>query len=108
MLLLRYAEASDRDVGWRPCPAPRAGKRRTRGACMSLVGTSRSLPRERRPHEHSRVTFVELFFDLVFVFAVTQISHTLLEHLTPLGLLQATLLLLSVWWIWIDTSWCTN
>ena len=36
-------------------------------------------------HEHSRVTFVELFFDLVFVFAVTQLSHSLLEHLTLMG-----------------------
>src|SRR5213075_1412002 len=34
---------------------------------------------------HARVTFVELFFDLVFVFAVTQLSHTLLEHLTITG-----------------------
>ena len=31
------------------------------------------------PNRHSRVTYAELFFDLVFVFAVTQISHTLLE-----------------------------
>jgi low temperature requirement protein LtrA len=43
--------------------------------------------RTRHGHEHSRVTFVELFFDLVFVFAVTQLSHGLLEHLTPLGAL---------------------
>ena len=42
-----------------------------------------SLLRVRGGHEHSRVTYVELFFDLVFVFAVTQLSHTLLEHLTP-------------------------
>ena len=39
------------------------------------------------PHQHSRVTYAELFFDLVFVFAVTQISHTLLAHFTPLGAL---------------------
>ena len=55
-----------------------------------------------------RVTFVELFFDLVFVFAVTQLSHGLLEHLTPLGALQAVILLLAVWWTWIDTAWITN
>src|ERR1700704_5565457 len=30
------------------------------------------------PNQHSRVTYAELFFDLVFVYAVTQISHTLL------------------------------
>jgi low temperature requirement protein LtrA len=60
------------------------------------------------PHEHSRVTYVELLFDLVFVFAVTQVSHTLLAHFTPLGAVQTTLLLLSVWWVWVYTSWVTN
>ena len=39
------------------------------------------------PHQHSRVTYAELFFDLVFVFAITQISHTLLAHFTLLGAL---------------------
>jgi low temperature requirement protein LtrA len=60
------------------------------------------------PHLHSRVTYAELFFDLVFVFAVTQISHTLLGRLTPLGLAQTTLLFLAVWWVWVYTSWITN
>jgi low temperature requirement protein LtrA len=60
------------------------------------------------PHQHSRVTYVELFFDLVFVFAVTQISHTLLAHFTPLGALQVTVLFLAVWWVWVFTSWITN
>src|SRR5436190_5892402 len=45
--------------------------------------------------EHSRVTTIELFYDLVFVFAVTQLSHGLLEHLTPLGALQTAVLLLA-------------
>jgi low temperature requirement protein LtrA len=44
----------------------------------------------------------------VFVFAVTQISHTLLGRLTPLGLAQTTLLFLAVWWVWVYTSWITN
>lgn len=60
------------------------------------------------PHQHSRVTYAELFFDLVFVFAITQISHTLLAHFTPLGVLQVTLLFLAVWWVWVFTSWITN
>jgi low temperature requirement protein LtrA len=60
------------------------------------------------PHQHSRVTYAELLFDLVFVFAVTQVSHTLLANFTPLGAVQATLLLLSVWWAWVYTSWITN
>jgi low temperature requirement protein LtrA len=64
--------------------------------------------RVRHGHEHHRVTFVELFFDLVFVFAVTQLSHGLLAHLTPLGALQTAVLMLAVWWAWIDNAWITN
>jgi low temperature requirement protein LtrA len=60
------------------------------------------------PNQHSRVTYAELFFDLVFVFAVTQISHTLLGRFTPLGALQTTLLFLAIWWVWVYTSWVTN
>jgi low temperature requirement protein LtrA len=67
-----------------------------------------ALYRQVAPHQHSRVTYAELFFDLVFVFAVTQISHTLLGRLTPLGVLQTTLLFLGVWWVWVYTSWITN
>jgi low temperature requirement protein LtrA len=59
-------------------------------------------------HEHGKVSFVELFFDLVFVFAVTQLSHSLIEHFTPLGAVQTLLLMLAVWWVWIFTSWVTN
>ena len=61
-----------------------------------------------RAEPASRVTYAELFFDLVFVFAVTQISHTLLGHFTPLGASQTTLLFLAVWWVWVYTSWITN
>ena len=64
--------------------------------------------RARGGHADSRVTYVELFYDLVFVFAVTQLSHGLLEHLTPLGAFQTAVLMLAVWWAWIDTAWITN
>jgi low temperature requirement protein LtrA len=60
------------------------------------------------PDRHARVTNAELFFDLVFVFAVTQLSHTLLHHFTPLGAVQVTLLFLAVWWVWVYTTWVTN
>ena len=55
-----------------------------------------------------RVTPMELFFDLVYVFAITQISHLLLEHLSLHGALQAMMLLLAVWWAWVYTSWVAN
>src|SRR5438477_12938680 len=60
------------------------------------------------PDREARVTNAELFFDLVFVFAVTQLSHTLLHHFTPLGAVQVTLLFLAVWWVWVYTTWVTN
>jgi low temperature requirement protein LtrA len=55
-----------------------------------------------------RVTNVELFFDLVYVFAVTQISHYLLAHPTATGALRAGLLLVMVWLVWVYTTWVTN
>jgi low temperature requirement protein LtrA len=56
----------------------------------------------------SRVTPIELFFDLVYVFAITQLSHTLLEHFDVNGALQTAILLLAVWWAWVYTTWFTN
>jgi low temperature requirement protein LtrA len=75
---------------------------------MTQAGQRGSLLRERNPKQHHRVTFVELFFDLVFVFAVTQISHTLLAHFSPLGVVQVGILMLAVWWVWVFMSWVTN
>jgi low temperature requirement protein LtrA len=75
---------------------------------MAADNARGALFREVVPNQHSRVTYAELFFDLVFVFAVTQISHALLAHFTPLGVLQVTLLFLAVWWVWVYTSWITN
>jgi low temperature requirement protein LtrA len=55
-----------------------------------------------------RVTNVELFFDLVYVFAVTQLSQYLLAHPTVAGTLQAALLLAMIWLLWVYTTWVTN
>jgi len=54
------------------------------------------------------VTNAELFFDLVYVFAVTQLSHLLLHHLTARGALETAILLAGVWWAWNYTAWATN
>ena len=67
----------------------------------------RSLMRD-RPEGHERVTNVELFFDLVYVFAVTQLSHHLLPHPTVPKALQTALLLAMVWLVWAYTTWVTN
>jgi low temperature requirement protein LtrA len=55
-----------------------------------------------------RVTNIELFFDLVYVFAITQLSHYLLDNPTVRGALQAGLLLVMVWLVWSYTTWVTN
>jgi len=75
---------------------------------MAAEGPRGAMFRTIVPNQHSRVTYAELFFDLVFVFAVTQISHTLLGRFTPLGAVQVTILFLAVWWVWVYTSWITN
>jgi low temperature requirement protein LtrA len=66
-------------------------------------------PGLRRPADtEQRATALELFYDLVFVFAVTQVSHHLLGDLTWRGAGQSALLLLVVWWSWNYTTWVTN
>jgi low temperature requirement protein LtrA len=58
--------------------------------------------------EEQRATTLELFYDLVFVFAITQISHLLLDDLSWRGAGRAALVLLVVWWAWNYTTWVTN
>ena len=64
--------------------------------------------RERSAHGHARVTYVELFFDLVFVFAITQLSHGLAHHFDLLGAAQMGVLFIAMWCAWINTGWVTN
>ncbi|WP_225205752.1 low temperature requirement protein A [Novosphingobium huizhouense] len=57
---------------------------------------------------HAPVSYLELFFDLVYVFAITQVSHFLLKHLSWNGLAEGALLFLAVWWAWMYTTWAAN
>ncbi|MEU4397802.1 low temperature requirement protein A [Micromonospora orduensis] len=50
-------------------------------------------------------SFLELFFDLAFVLALSQLAEHLLDDLTPGGALRTALLLAGVWWIWVTTTW---
>ncbi|WP_329755746.1 low temperature requirement protein A [Stenotrophomonas maltophilia] len=61
-----------------------------------------------RDGHHARVTYEELFFDLVYVFAVTQLSHHLLHHLDMAGVLQALVLWFAVWLGWQYACWVSN
>lgn len=70
-------------------------------------GDKHPLLRQRDGH-HARVTYEELFFDLVYVFAVTQLSHALLHHLSLAGLVETLILWFAVWLGWQYTCWITN
>jgi low temperature requirement protein LtrA len=72
------------------------------------VTQARQLNLMRQPATAGRVTNIELFFDLVYVFAVTQLSHYLLAHQSLTGALRTGLLLIMVWTLWAYTTWVTN
>ena len=61
-----------------------------------------------RSGAEERVTPLELFFDLVFVFALTQVTAFLSDHLTWIGMLQGAALLVVLWAAWGGYSWLTN
>lgn len=62
----------------------------------------------RQVEGEERVTPLELFFDLVFVFAITQVTGFLAEHETAEGVLRGLLLLAALWWAWAAYAWLTN
>ncbi len=65
---------------------------------------------EEDPDGGVRVTNMELFFDLVYVFAITQLSDFLFDdrHRSAHGILEALVLFVAVWWAWNYTAWATN
>jgi low temperature requirement protein LtrA len=62
----------------------------------------------RRGDGERRATYFELFFDLVYVFAITQLSHHLLADLTWRGAAETAFLLVAVYWAWNYTTWMAN
>ena len=76
-----------------------------------MTATATASIRHLRPRgdgETQQTTTVELFFDLVYVFAVTQLSHQIVDDLSVAGVARAAFLLLVVWWAWIYTTWMVN
>lgn len=55
-----------------------------------------------------RVTTFELFFDLVYVFAFTQVSRLMAEMHSGLGIVQALIVLALLWWTWVGFTWIAN
>ncbi|MEQ4300333.1 low temperature requirement protein A [Plantactinospora sp. B6F1] len=72
------------------------------------MATSRRSTLIRDPDHPQRATPVELFYDLVFVFMLAQLSQALIMKLDPLGAYQTLLLLLAIWWVWSYTNLTTD
>ena len=71
--------------------------------------TTSGLPRIlRRQGDLEPPTFLELFFDLVFIFTFRRLAQGLAENFSVTGVLRTTVLLLAVWWIWELTVWLTD
>jgi low temperature requirement protein LtrA len=58
--------------------------------------------------EEKRTGYLELFFDLVFVFAFTQVTTMVVEDTSAEGLARAALVFALVWWAWSAYAWLTN
>ena len=82
----------------RPIPEPASAPAR---------GTVAGWPRRQSSDEH-RVTPRELFFDLVFVFAFTQVATLLADDPTFAGIGRGVLVLAALWWAWTAYAWLTN
>ena len=68
---------------------------------------------ERHPRIHSvseeaRVTPIELFFDLVFVFSLTQVTALMADDLSVRGIVRGMLVLGLLWWCWVGYAWLGN
>src|SRR6187549_2591318 len=66
------------------------------------------MPARTRESGEDRVTPLELFFDLIFVFAITQVTGLIVENPTWGGLTQGLLVLGVLWWAWAAYAWLTN
>ena len=71
-------------------------------------GMARDVLRPTDSSRADRVTYVELFFDLMFVLALTQLSAYLFENQTPLGAFEGVIMVCALWWAWVSTTWVTN
>ncbi|MEV0152972.1 low temperature requirement protein A [Micromonospora sp. NPDC050686] len=68
-------------------------------------GPAEAVASQQHPQQ---VGFVELFFDVVFVFAFTRFSERLVENFDLLNSWATLVLMLAMWWLWYRTVWTTN
>jgi len=91
------------------CVIARLGRTRRGGGsrvalASGLVDGAGDGPAERE----QRVTPLELFFDLVVVFAITQVTQLMSNDLSWRGLGRGMLVLAAIWWLWTGYAWLTN
>ena len=58
--------------------------------------------------EDQSATFVELYFDLVFVFAITLLTYYAADHLDPAGIVRSLIVFWLIWWGWTQFTWALN
>ena len=62
----------------------------------------------RQDQQHAAVTPLELFFDLVFVFALTQVTAFMADELSWHGILRGVLVMMLLWWAWTGYAWLAS
>jgi low temperature requirement protein LtrA len=70
-----------------------------------VTGVDQNSDEQRGPTSEGNL---ELFFDLVFTFAMSQVTQLMLHDLSPTGFGRAALALLAVWWAWVGYTWLIN
>ena len=72
------------------------------------MSTGPRYPRIQSVSEEAKVTPIELFFDLVFVFSLTQVTALMADDLTLRGMARGLLVLALLWWCWVGYAWLGN
>ena len=94
-------------------PRPRGARAAERSRGVRAVLGDMSRPRRSRravtaAEEEKRTGFLELFFDLVFVFAFTQVATLVIEDTSAAGFARAAIVFALIWWAWSAYAWLTN
>jgi Bacterial low temperature requirement A protein (LtrA) len=81
---------------------------RTRGSLSRSVLTDDVTGDVASADDERRTSYLELFFDLVFVFAITQVTSLVLSDTSPAGFARSLLITGLLWWAWSGFAWMTN
>ncbi|MCX5211487.1 low temperature requirement protein A [Kitasatospora sp. NBC_00240] len=77
-------------------------------SAVAAVSSTSAAGATAAPEPALRVSALELFFDLVFVFTITQLTGSLAHHLTVGGMVQVLVMLAVIWWMYDAFIWLTN